>query len=633
MNRKFLWLTLCVVLLVTVQAYLLSQASTVAAQGGGTPVIEIPKVSPFEFNGDVRNLPNVPAKPRTQLNLVAPKSIKPAAGGQQPSPEAPTVPLTAPMPSPIQNFPGLSHNDIVTGGLVGAGWPPDTNGDVGMNHYIQAVNDAYAIYDKTGTQVAAFTENSLFTGAGNNPCGTGHNFGDPVVVYDQFADRWILTNFAFTETLGITPTVPFYQGFAVSKTSDPVAGGWWLYPVRIDNQGGVPFSTLNDYGKFGIWNDGCLYMGANGFFFGAGAYNGAIFGSLSKTDMENGLPLTAAFGFLPYPANDVFTMIPGNISGARQAASLPPTGTPEYFASESILNFQYLVRKFTKGANCGAGGSLGAPTAVSQVGYNPPCSASTCAIVPQPLVTITLDTVDDRLMQKVQYRRIGSAESLWVALNVCRTGTTYAACTANTGMLWAQLNVTGGTVAASPLQQQKYAPDTTLYRWMGSLAVDHVGDMAIGYSTSNGQSPNFPSIAYAGRLVGDTANLLPQTEVQLIAGLGSQSNTCGGAACTRWGDYSAMSIDPADDCTFWYTNEYYDSPASGLIGDWHTRIGSFKFPNCNTPTAVGVDDFQASSSTPAAVSPEGVAVGALALLVALFAGALGLKVWRPRPGR
>jgi hypothetical protein len=532
------------------------------------------------------------------------------------------------MPSPIQNFPGLSHNDVVTGGLAGAGWPPDPNGDVGMNQYIQAVNDAYAIYDKTGTQLAAFTENSLFSGAGNNPCGTGHNFGDPVVVYDQFADRWILTNFAFTETAGI-PTVPFYQCFAISKTSDPVAGGWWLYPVRIDNQGGVPLSTLNDYPKFGIWNDGCLYMSANGFFFGSGTYNGTIFGSLSKTDMENGLPLTAAFGFLPSAGNDAFTMIPGNISGARQAASLPPTGTPEYFASESSTSFAFLVRKFTKGANCGAGGSLGAPTSVSQVGYNPPCSATTCAIVPQPVVTVTLDTVDDRLMQKVQYRRVGITESLWVALNVCRTGTTFGPCTANTGMLWAQLNVTGGTIAASPAQQQKYAPDTTLYRWMGSLAVDHVGDMALGYSTSNGQAPNYPSIAYAGRLVGDTPNLLPQTEVQLIAGLGSQSNNCGGGPCSRWGDYSAMSIDPQDDCTFWYTNEYYDTQVDGTSGDWHTRIGAFKFQSCNAPTAVEVDNFQATSSSPAVVSPEDVvAGGALALLIALIGGALGWKVLR-----
>jgi hypothetical protein len=147
-------------------------------------------------------------------------------------------------------------------------------------------------------------------------------------------------------------------------------------------------------------------------------------------------------------------------------------------------------------------------------------------------------------------------------------------------MQWAQIDVTGGVINTTPVQQQIYAPDTMLYRWMGSLAVDGQGNMTLGYSTSNGTAPNFPSIAYAGRLVGDLPNTLPQTEVQLIAGSGSQNNNCGGAPCDRWGDYSAMSLDPADSCTFWYVNEYYDSPADGNSGNWHTRIGSFKFPSC-----------------------------------------------------
>ena len=130
-------------------------------------------------------------------------------------------------------------------------------------------------------------------------------------------------------------------------------------------------------------------------------------------------------------------------------------------------------------------------------------------------------------------------------------------------MQWAQINVTGGTIATTPVQQQIYTPDTTLYRWMGSLAVDSQGNMALGYSTSNGTAPNFPSIAYSGRLATDPLNTLPQTEVQMIAGAGSQNNNCGGAPCHRWGDYTAMSVDPADDCTFWYTNQYYSSQANG----------------------------------------------------------------------
>jgi hypothetical protein len=159
---------------------------------------------------------------------------------------------------------------------------------------------------------------------------------------------------------------------------------------------------------------------------------------------------------------------------------------------------------------------------------------------------------------------------------------------------WAQLNVTGGVIATTPVQQQIYAPDATLYRWMGSLAVDNQGNMALGYSTSNGTAPNFPSIAYSGRLAGDPLNTLPQTEVFLVAGAGSQDNICGGAPCERWGDYTAMSVDPVDDCTFWYTNEYYSSQANGNIGNWQTRIGSFKFPSCTAPPGTAQRTFVAS---------------------------------------
>jgi hypothetical protein len=178
-------------------------------------------------------------------------------------------------------------------------------------------------------------------------------------------------------------------------------------------------------------------------------------------------------------------------------------------------------------------------------------------------------------MQRVQYRNVGGTESLWVVHN---------AGTAPVRFQWAQINITGGTIATTPVQQQIFAPDNLLHRWMPSIAVDQQGNVAIGYSTSNGTAPNFPSIAYAGRLATDPLNTLPQSEVQLIAGAGSQTS-CGGTPCGRWGDYTAMVVDPTDDCTFWYTNEYYDSVASGAAGNWHTRVGAFKFPSCQGTTA------------------------------------------------
>jgi hypothetical protein len=538
-----------------------------------------PQVVPGEFNSDLSRLPletkaaRAPRPYRPLLRrppatkfMTEPPPLTSAAG-------ALGAPL-APMPSPIQNFAGLSSNDACIGGpTCGAGWPPDANGDVGPNHYIEAVNDSVAIYDKSGTLLASFAETNLWQAVPSTPCNDSSQ-GDPVVVYDWLADRFILTWFAFYYAVTGEPIPPMYQCIAASKTSDPVAGGWWLYPVRMDpgGPGSPPVGDVNDYAKFGLWHD-CLYMGANEFDF-FGNYDGVSFASFSRADLYSGAPLTYSLGWLP-PAVNAFTMVPSNNQGKAPNAAQP--GTPNYFVSESQTGFTFEVRSFTAGPNCGAGGTLSAPTNVSQASYS---YANLGNEVPQPSTRKKLDNGDDRILQKVQYRRIGSTESLWVTHNV--DPCTNVSCTTHgpTTMQWAQIDVTGGTIVTTPVQQQIYAPDSTLYRWMGSLAVDGQGNMALGYSTSNATLPNFPSIAYSGRLATDPPNTLPQTEVQLIAGAGSQTNQCGGVPCHRWGDYSAMSVDPADDCTFWYVNQYYSSQANGDSGNWQTRIGSFKFPSC-----------------------------------------------------
>ncbi len=553
-----------------------------AAKGMDGITYDIAGIRPSEYNGDVRDLPAVPSIPKIEVEVE--KELNPekvAAGAAAPVSNTPNnIPL-APMPSPTQNFAGLSFNSAVTGGQAGAGWPPDVNGDVGLNHYILSVNDAFAIYSKTGTLLASFTENSLWAGQGiGTPC-NANNFGDPVVVYDQFGDRWILTNFAFA-TSGGNPIAPYYQCFAISKTNDPVAGGWWFYAVQMDT-GAVPATTLNDYPKFGNWNDGCLYMAANEFGANGTAFSGVLFASFNKSDMESGAVLRGAIGFIP--TSTIFTMIPSNISGARGVGNVPPANTPNYFVSESTSIFAFEVRKFTPGANCAGGGTLGAATIITQAAYG----LSLGDVVPQPppaTASHNLDTLDDRLMQKVQYRIVGGVESLWVTQTTRSAGATARP-------QWAQLNVTGGVVSTTMVQTQIYAPDTTLYRWMASIAADHVGNVALGYSTSNVTSPNFPSIAYSGRLVGDPLNNLPQTEVQLIAGTGPQTTTAGGTPIHRWGDYTSMSVDPADDCTFWYAGMYFTNVGADATRNWNTRIGSFKFPSCTAPTEAKVKTFTA----------------------------------------
>jgi uncharacterized repeat protein (TIGR01451 family) len=529
------------------------------------------KVYPKRFYGDVRFLPQVPQPQHYRPRFPAPFNYNSLLPEAVTKPE-PNIPL-APMPPPIQNFPGITSSDTCGGVPCGFGAPPDTNGDVGLNHYIQAVNQAFAIYSKTGTLLASFTENQLWAGTGTL-CET-NSFGDPVVIYDPLADRWILTNLAFAFA-GPNPVSPFYECIAASAGPNPVTDGWNLYAIRTDTglAGQPPVNTLNDYPKFGIWTD-CLYYSANGFDVTVppGTYNGGEFASFSKSDMYAGLPLTYALGFAA-STSDFFTMLPSNLS-APGAGGVPPAGTPNYYVQQSLTDFNFRVRKFTAGTNCGAGGTLGPVTTVSQTSYTDPSGD----IVPQPNTTNTLDSLGIRLMQKNQYRKVGSAESLWV------THTFRSSSSGPTGSQWAQIDVTGGTIVTTPVQQQLYDPADGIYRWMGSIAADKQGNVAVGYSTSNGTSPNFPSIAYSGRLASDPPNMLPQSETQLIAGLGSQTAGCGPfIQCPRWGDYSSMSVDPSDGCTFWYTTEYYTSQANGDNLNWSTRIGSFKFPSC-VPTA------------------------------------------------
>jgi hypothetical protein len=259
------------------------------------------------------------------------------------------------------------------------------------------------------------------------------------------------------------------------------------------------------------------------------------------------------------------SMLPANYRGA-----LPPVGRDGLFVSESQTLFAFEVFKFHTDFVTPANSTFTGPTNVSQTAYN-------LATPTSPSPGNSLDSLRERLMMQAQYRNIAGTESLWVNHTVQTPGP------GPNGIQWAQIDVTGGTVNTTPVQQQIYGnvSGDGLDRWMGAMGVDHVGNMAIGYSAAN--ATNNPSIRYNGRLVSDPVNTLPQGEVVLQAGGGSQTGNCGGGPCQRWGDYSAMSVDQLDDCTFWYTTEYFS--ANGL--NWQTRIGAFKFPSC-IPTAAAV---------------------------------------------
>jgi len=515
-------------------------------------------IAPSPLAG-VTDLPYVPqsseARPEFEIEP-APKVA--ATGAPQSAPATPNL-ILGTMPTPTISFNALTFN------LNGAGHPPDTNGDVGLNHYMLGVNTSIGIYTKTtGALASAFTINSFWSGAGTGtPC-DANNQGDPIVVYDATGGHWIFMNFAWTDIVN----GPYYFCFGVSQTSNPL-GSYWRYAVRGDD---ATHPWLPDYPKGGVWPDG-LYFSANMFdCTSAGcataSYKEARAYALNLQKMESGATLTANDVQAKDTNANYFTLMPSNARG-----SVPSVGTPNYFVSEDQTGFFWDVFKFHVDFTTPASSTLSGPTLVSQASYS--VAANT---VPEPAPGNNSDTLADRAMFLNQYRNIGGTESLWVQHT---TGT--ASTSTPTGIQWAQINVTGGTINTTPVQQQIFNNGADgVNRFMGSMAVDHQGNVALGYTASS--SSVAPDIRYVGRLAGDPVNQLPQAETTMLPSVtrSVQTGNCGGSACTRWGDYSSMTIDPVDDCTFWYANMYF--PVQGA--NWVTRVGSFKFPSCTTASVL-----------------------------------------------
>ncbi|MFL5960648.1 MAG: PxKF domain-containing protein [Gaiellaceae bacterium] len=467
----------------------------------------------------------------------------------------------APAPGPDTSFNGL---DFAT---WGAGHPPDENGDVGPTYYIQTVNSSIGIYDKaTGSRVAAFTFNAFMSqGQFGNLCDTD-NFGDPVVLYDSFENRWFITDFAFKlDAFGNVNPQTVYQCFAVSKTGDPVTGGWNYYSI-LDPGG------LGDYPKFGVWPDG-IYMSANMFGYAAGSsYIAPHMWALNKAQMYAGAPSPQVVDFTG-PSSD-FTLLPAN---SRLQTGIPPAGSAEYFVSSEVFLNALTVYKLHVDWDKVSTSTFTGPDTQLEPNCWPNASVANAATPAN-----SLDTLQIRAMAQAQYTNLAGAESIWVDHTVQRgVSATNTTCNAPTGgnatVRWYQANVTGGTVAANVVQGATFDPEgaNTFFRFVPSLAVDRTGDMAMDYTKSNATTN--PQIKYAGRLAGDPANTLGQSEQTLIDGTGSQSGNCGASACSRWGDYSGMALDP-NGCEFWMTGEYY---ATTGLNDL-TRVGSFHYPGCTT---------------------------------------------------
>ncbi len=407
--------------------------------------------------------------------------------------------------------------------------PPDTIGAAGPNHYVQMVNATkLTVYNKAGGVILGPVDfRSLWPSGG---CSTSSN-GDPIALYDTLAGRWLLAQFSSGNGVCV----------AVSQSNDPT-GSYNLYE----------FSTPSfpDYFKIGAWSD-AYYLGANETSYSAIA--------LDRAKMLAGLAAAA----IRFSGQTNFLM-PATVLGA----AAPPAGTPGIFytfkddsahGGSDRLEFFHLAANFANPASSTF--TLASSVNVSSFTYTV-CGFFALNCIPQGGTAQKLDAVSEWPMWQLQYRnRGGAAGERLVANFTVDVGADRA------GIRWFELAKTGATTYSIVQQGTHTSPDTT-HRWMGSIAMDRTGSIALGYNASS--STTFPSLRFATRLPSDTLGTL-QAEALLFAGNGSQT---GG---NRWGDYSALTVDPRDDCTFWYTGEYFtSSSASG----WATRIGSFVLPQC-----------------------------------------------------
>lgn len=486
--------------------------------------------------------PVVPAAPRQIRNDVpAPKRSTAPGGDRVVQRHAAGNPLPE-----LSQFEGGadSDNDAIGGRIV----PPDTDGDVGPNHYFQYLNLFFTIYDKSGNLVFGPAPGNAFWAGLGTACET-QNDGDTIVQYDQLADRWLVSQFALPNF----PDGPFHQCVAVSATGDPT-GVYYQYDFVYSD------TLLNDYPKFGVWPD-AYYMTANEFRapfltpVGAGAV------AFDRNAMLAGLPATA----VQFEILGEGGLLPSDLDGLTP----PPAGSPNFFLTFDTDPPRLSEWRFHVDFATPAASTLTGPIAIPVSAFDVPvCGAPREACIPQQGSNELLEDLGGRVMYRLAYRNFGDHESLVTNFTV-----NAAAPGSQAAIRWCEVRDPNGAPAL--FQEGTYAPDSS-HRFMGSIAMDAVGNVALGYSKSD--DTIHPSLAVAGRLASDTPGTLGAEDV-FLAGTGSQTDSF-----SRWGDYSAMAVDPADDCTFWFTGEYYQATGSF---DWHTRVASFRFPNCTTgPTGI-----------------------------------------------
>ncbi len=460
----------------------------------------------------------------------------PAVFTERPAPPVPGTSVATDAPRgvsvPLQSFEGMSYDGAV---------PPDTIGDVGPNYYVQMVNSGpnganFAIYNKSGVKLAGPTAlGQLWLSAGVTNAGTQYGYGDPVVLYDQLAQRWLLSQFAMESS----DSPPWYLAIAVSASSDPL-GAYYVYCFEENDY-------FPDYPKYGVWPD-AYYMTSNDGTGLVGAW------AFERAKMLLGQPARV----LKFEVAGNF-LLPADCDGS----AAPPANAPNYLYTmmddtywpsqgypgpDRYELWEYHVDWVTTN-NSSVTMSAALPCAAFNYTVNGYFNYNA---IPQKGTTQKVDAVSEWPMWRAQYRNFGGYQTLVGNFTVDADGADHA------GIRWFELRRTV-TTNWSIYQEGTLVPDAN-HRWMGSVAMNGSGDMALGYSVSG--SNVYPGIRYTGRVAADAVGTLAG-ETNIWLGFASQT------AADRWGDYSAMSVDPADDATFWYTQEYI-----GSNGNWRTRIST-----------------------------------------------------------
>jgi len=497
------------------------------------------------------------------------------------------------IPAPIISFDGNSNLCFCS--------PPDPNGAVGPNHVVTMANLHFQIFNKAGQSLfGPAANNTLWSGFGGD-CQTD-NSGDPVVLYDQLADRWILTQFTSSG-----PT--FFECIAISTTNDPT-GSFFRYAIATGN-------NFPDYPKGGVWPD-AYYFSTREFlngstFVGVGAY------ALDRAQALAGNPNPTIVGFLA-PPNPLYVVGDGLLPSDLDGMTLPPAGSPNFFVGSQDDNASYgapsdalNLWKFHYDPNQPQNSSFTLTNTLPTQPFNSIMSASctssrTC--IPQPGTTNKIDHLGyrQRPLFRWAYRNFGDHESLVTNQSVNAGNGPNGVVS---GVRWYELRDPNG----SPMifQQGTYAPGLTdgIHRWMGSIAMNSLGDIALGYSASNDPNPSvFPSVFYTARHNGDPPGVMTLGEGSIINGTGSQTGS------PRWGDYTAIDIDPTDDTTFWYINEYV--PTTSSTG-WRLRIGAFNLGGGPTPTPT-------PTPGPITLSAVGRKVGGINTVRLTWTGAISNQV-------